>query len=289
MLGLVPETIAPEKWRRLWRRRLRRRPLLPFLLAAFLAVDAVLLTLPDKWRSDQIDLATISVLGAQLSLLAIWTTHSRRQWLPRLCITVGLILAVTTQVDRSDAGSYVRPVIFVIFAFSSTGLLCLRAVLGSRLAKSRLRWRHRKQLGIATILWMTLAVAMLIAALREAQWQVLLDPLTLILSLIEVAPVLVIVLFDKLTQRGWTRRVFLVGGPAFLLFIAVVIAMSSRRVPSIIPIQQPSDFFPYYALESLLLGTTLFLLSPQVAREPKPVVVEQEPIPPASRSIDISV
>lgn len=289
MLGLAPETMLPEKYRRLWRRRLRRRPLLPFLLAAMLAVDAVLLTLPDKWRSDQVDLATISVLGAQLSLLAIWTTHSIRQWLPRLCIAIGLILAVTAQVDRSDAGSYVRPVILGIFASSSTGLLCLRVALVSRLAKSRLRWRHRRQLGIATILWMTLAVAMLIAALREAQWQVLLDPLTLILSLIEVAPVLVIVLFDKLTQRGWTKGLFLVGGPAFLLFVAVVIAMSSRRVPSIIPIQQPSDFFPYYALESLLLGTTLFLLRPQVAREPKPAVVQREPIPSAPRSIDISV
>lgn len=289
MLGLAPETMLPEKYRRLWRRRLRRRPLLPFLLAATLAVDAVLLTLPDKWRSDHVDLATISVLGAQLSLLAIWTTHSLRQWLPRLCISIGLILAVTTQVDRSDAGSYVRPVILGIFATSSTGLLCLRAVLVSRLAKSRLRWRHRKQLGIATILWMTLAVAMLIAALREAQWQVLLDPLTLMLSLIEVAPVLVIVLLDKLTQRCWTKGLFLVGGPAFLLFIAVVIAMSSKRVPSIIPSQQPSDFFPYFALESLLLGTTLFLLRPQVAREPKPTVVQREPIPSAPRSIDISV
>lgn len=64
--------MLPQRYRRLWRRRLRRRPLLPFLLAATVAVDLVIASLWFAKAPDSVMLTALGVLDAHLLLAAIY-------------------------------------------------------------------------------------------------------------------------------------------------------------------------------------------------------------------------
>lgn len=265
--------MLPEKYRRLWRRRLRRRPLLPFLLAAFAAADVAVLRFAESSRSDFAELSLLAMLGAQLGLLAIWTTHSMRGWAPRAAISTGLLMMAVSWVEQPDEDQYIRAVIFPTFAVTALGVIISRWMASSHLRRNVIAARKRK-FGIATVLWVTLVVALLIAVLRNADWSVLANPLTLILAVVEAAPAIAIVAIDKWFPNGWKRFYGLLATPLVAAFATAAWAMTPRGGPAMIG--QPLDILPYYIVQASIIGLTLYLLTPRFRIDRSGLVINGE-------------
>lgn len=167
--------MLPEKHRRLWKRRLRRRPLLPFLLAATAAMDLAFL-----WLDNGNPFVTGAV-AAQIALLGIWVTWSRRWIMPRACVAFGAVLfglAVSGglalgQSEGSGEASELSlkavgtAVVFASLAATTFGAAFMQWLLG--------RFRHRGlvrrfRFGIGTLLGMISLVALFLATSRFNLW-----------------------------------------------------------------------------------------------------------------------
>ncbi|QDV76001.1 hypothetical protein K2D_42260 [Planctomycetes bacterium K2D] len=261
------------KWRRLWRRRLKRRPLLPFLLAAFVAADIAVLRFAESSRSDFAELSLLAMLGAQLGLLAIWTTHSMRGWAPRVAISTGLLMTAVSLVEQPDEDQYIRAVIFPTFAVTALGVIFSRWIASSHQRRKVIAVRKRK-FGIATVLWITLVVALLIAVLRNAGWSVLAYPLTLILAVVEAAPAVAMVAVDRWFPKGWKRFYGLLATPFVAVLATAAWAMTPRGGPAMIG--QPRDFLPYYIVQASIIGLSLYLLTPRFRIDRSGLVIDGE-------------
>ncbi len=263
--------LLPTKYRRLWRRRLRRRPLLPFLLAAFMAADFAVLRFAESSRSDVAALSLLAMVGAQLGLLAIWATHSPRGWAPRAAVSTALLLAAVSWVEQPDEDQYIRAVIFPTFAVTSLGVTISRWIASSHQGRRTIAQR-KPRFGIATVLWITLVVALLITVLRNAGWSVLSYPLTLLLAIAEAAPAIAIIAVDKSCPSGWKRFYGLLAIPSVAVVATVAWAMTARGGPTMIG--QPRDYLPYYAIQAAIIGVTLYLLTPRLANNRRDPVVQ---------------
>ncbi|MEQ8847142.1 hypothetical protein [Botrimarina sp.] len=97
--------MLPERYRRLWRRRVRRRPLVPLLIAATVAVNAVIAVTPlgdpeSSWRSF-----LIGVSIGQVGLLGAWIPSRRVGVLIRIAVSVPLgVIAIVLMLLPSDLG-----------------------------------------------------------------------------------------------------------------------------------------------------------------------------------------
>lgn len=167
--------MLPEKHRRLWKRRLRRRPLLPFLLAATAAMDLAFL-----WLDNSNPFVTGAV-AAQIALLGIWVTWSRRGIMPRACVAFGVVLfglaaSNSLALGRSEGPGEVNElslkavgtaVVFASLAATTFGAAVMRWLLG--------RFRHRGlvrrfRFGIGTLLGVISLVALFLATSRFNLW-----------------------------------------------------------------------------------------------------------------------
>ncbi|MEO1497619.1 MAG: hypothetical protein AAFV43_10755 [Planctomycetota bacterium] len=208
--------MLPERYRRLWKRRLRRRPLLPLLLAATLAVDAVL-ALTDISEN----LIAAGVLLAQMSLVAVWTVHTLRDAALRAAIGVLMILALI-QVFFGISGkedAVLGPVLLLVF-----GGKCLAAgivLLARRATRSAITSRPRWRFSIGSLLLTAVLIALVGTAAQRGEWGPVADPDVLELVFGETVVVFAITALYAFVPRrlsGW----WMVGLPiAGLLLIAV--------------------------------------------------------------------
>ncbi|TWT96827.1 hypothetical protein Pla108_26010 [Botrimarina colliarenosi] len=124
--------MLPESYRRLWRRRLRRRPLLPWLGLILVAFNGLFILVVRT--NDRLDFVRDSVFGigvAQLGLASRWITYSRRLTWARLAVVmlvIPLLLAIAFPMERSNRLSlWASAVISVFFVVAAT-LLLLRII-----------------------------------------------------------------------------------------------------------------------------------------------------------------
>lgn len=92
--------MLPERYRRLWCRRLRRRPLLPFLVAATVAVDVVIEGIWFRDVSDSVIAASYGLLDAQLMLVAIYLAAGTAPLIVRLTLAI-LAASLFGLIDRN--------------------------------------------------------------------------------------------------------------------------------------------------------------------------------------------
>lgn len=190
------------KHSRLWRRRLRRRPLLPFLLAATAAIDLVLaVTLPGAADSRLIASAGQGALIAQLALVAAWSAHATRHLPQRTLAAVAFswLLGWWFFATPPDNFGWFVLYYYGVFVGASLGAY---ALAGHKRTGNRPRG-----FGIAGLLaWTTLA-GILIAATRGASaaqvGAVLINPRVWIGVLLDAA-VHAIALTSA--ARGWSGR-----------------------------------------------------------------------------------
>lgn len=125
--------MLPEKYRRLWKRRLRRRPLLPFLLLATGCLDAVSVVLLASSRTTWAHWSESMALGflsSQLHLLAIWTAWYFRHWAIRALVTLAYCVVFAYLLDRSSRSSgNIYAHMLVTSIMCATGSLVISAVV----------------------------------------------------------------------------------------------------------------------------------------------------------------
>jgi hypothetical protein len=175
MLGLVPETIAPEKWRRLWRRRLRRRPLLPFMLAAFLAVDAAFCAVVfSEWQGDA-GYFLLGLVFGQVPLIGAWVASRRFGIALRMVwgvLLTAIIASPFVLASPDEVGLYI--------AFFSAYLALVTVVAGvlelRRSARQQgLKRRSRFQFTIGLLVGAMTAAPLTIIAVTNGEWWALYD------------------------------------------------------------------------------------------------------------------
>lgn len=213
--------MLPQRYRRLWQRRLRRRPLLPFLIAATVAVDLVIAT--EGFGPEAHGVFASGFLAAQVSLLAIWVTHSPRGLLTRAAIAllVSVLCGVGVTYSTSDPHYGVKEllVIFTGVCVLLVSTSCLTAgvvgVVSRRLTPKKLRAKQR--LTIAGILKLTFLSALLLATFREAEAAVFADPLVVGLIVAGTLPTLWVAGASAIWRPGLQRTLAAVVLPSALL------------------------------------------------------------------------
>jgi hypothetical protein len=145
----------------LWRRRLRRRPLLPFLLAATLAVDVVLAASLQA-SPNAAFIAGFGFLLGQIGLLAVWSLHTPRWIAQRLLLALGVTVIVGRWFLSTEAEDIPWYTTFVL------AIDCI-VLAGFHWIRQRRKLLHtkRRRFGIGGILAWTTIAAVAIAALRS--------------------------------------------------------------------------------------------------------------------------
>ncbi|MEM6328627.1 MAG: hypothetical protein AAF790_00105 [Planctomycetota bacterium] len=169
-----------QLWRRFLARRFRRRPLLPFLLAATLAVgSAVFGNKPDlaawsthgaAWPAFVFALLGF-VFGVQ-GLLAIWLLSARRGWLPRSVLAAGYLPLMGWYI--ADDRPLAQWITFcaALFCGQVLWVAATRVMTRNRRSRNALAppvFRFK----VATVLVLMIVLACILAAARGASWLLL--------------------------------------------------------------------------------------------------------------------
>ncbi|QDT70423.1 hypothetical protein MalM25_33710 [Planctomycetes bacterium MalM25] len=276
--------MLPTRYRRLWRRRLRRRPLLPFLLAATLAVDLAML-----FRSGVEDSHFFGgLLGGQIGLLAIWVTHQARGLPARLFTALALVLLslqFTMGYPVHPAYPQGTPEFFYNFdprPFYYSVILLMLAVdliTAGFVRGAVARWRRsdgiqaRVRTQISTLLWITLILATLLSFGGYGAWEQLSGPLAISLLpiLLNCLPLTVMLtLWLSVSSPSW-RVHWLLVVPCTCLLLARSLTGDSLAL--------------YCTTYATFLGVWLYLAGDRgPAPEPGPT---REPIEELPASIDL--
>lgn len=152
--------MLPQRYRRLWQRRLRRRPLLPFLLAATVAVDLVIASLWLADAPDSVVLTALGLLDAHLLLAAIYLAAGQGPLIVRFF--VALIASAAYGVIEGNPTS-------------ETGLLALSQLLIEAATCALVLWllpgkypRGRQRTRIIALLGWSAAAAVVSLWVRES-------------------------------------------------------------------------------------------------------------------------
>lgn len=250
--------LAP-RYRRLWKRRLRRRPLLPFLLAAAAAVDAALPYV--EFDSPLVS----SILAAQLGLLGVWITSARRGAVPRasvalLIVVAGLAISGNLAMGSSEnrqvgplSVDYVGITTAVILA--SFGAMTAGAGLAQwaarRFRDGRLPARRRR-FRIDALLWITSLTAMLIAFGLAADWAILTESIVLGVISTEAVGVMLLVFFATAFRPSVVKWLLLFWTPAIVAAVGWYVEAPHLLI--------------YAATHAAILSGTLLALEPNQRR-----------------------
>jgi hypothetical protein len=185
--------MLPEKYRRLWRRRLSRRPLLPFLLAAFASVDVAICFVNDTLRwNDALNFGVGLIVG-QVALVGAWIA-SRRVGIPirfvlGLMMTSVIVLPFTV-LDTSGIGTYIAFFLsYLVMTIAIAGVVELIA----NAKREGLRRRAEYRYTIGLLVGVMTATPLVIWAVQNGQWALMLDG-GVVASLLIEAVVLMVVL-----------------------------------------------------------------------------------------------
>lgn len=264
-----------QRYRRLIQRRLRRRPLLPFLLAATAAVGCVLPFAPrgvtspiDVWDS----LASYGALGFLIGLqglAAIWLVSALRSWVVRLAAAGAVIASFAWFVGRADRFEFASWASFFSVALAMQCVFVL-------LVKMALRWwrprrglsRRRLRFSMAGVLALMTAVAILAALGRQARGGVLEHPGPLLLLVAESTLPAILFLIVSLCRKTWL---------ALLVVTLFVIPPYTYWLVGVAPSDPVLITWGPYLLTQVTVTLT-WLLGLRVRRQPvdaRPLVEDQ--------------
>ncbi len=267
--------MLPAKYRRLWKRRLRRRPLLPFLLAA--AITCHLLVFLVDWEGESISApyAVIGLLFGLIHLLGVWVSSRRHgvfmrsTWaLLATCGTIGLLSWALP--DPPGAVLAIGVVVLVL----ATAVSALLQAIAFRYREGMAR-RYQLRYSIGLLLAATTATPFLLWGMRSGRWQVLLDASVFCLVLLELLP---LVLFLSLSLATQTPRL----STAALSLLVVILGFFSVVLPASLVVASPV----YYLGITVSIGGMLTALQVR-GRTPITKANQSSVVSESEESIDL--
>lgn len=226
-----PPQPRPSKWRRLWSRRLRRRPLLPFLFLAFAVVDVAVLAFDfDNAKGAVFTLILLGLVLGQVSLLGVWVVSRVRGLLARLLIAIPVAVLVTTPLAIALPDPHVVVMTFVVvFLLVSTAVAAAISTVRSRL-RSGLRTRPRVRYKVGLLLTAMTIVPFAIYAVQNGRWDVFGDSAVILSISCELAALAcmlilaaairsdgLLALAYSVTMLGLLAAQYAIGSPKFAL------------------------------------------------------------------------
>lgn len=263
--------MSSERHRRLWRRRWRRRPLLPFLLAATIAIDLVLATV----RTES-PYAT-GFVGAQISLLGVWVTWAPRRLVARACVALAAVLAGLAYSGGLATGAPpepievgptpviidLRPIVTTVVLASLVTAVVAAAVV-RLLARSMRRGVGgpiRPRIGLGLLISLTTLTAVAIGFGRQTDWDVLtLSMVGALITLEGMVVATVLALSLAIPNPVW--RLLVLGGVP----VTAIVAIAAADGPHLAT---------YFATHAAVLGG--WLLSIDARWRPSPNPADAEP------------
>ncbi len=268
----------PERYRRLWRRRLRRRPLLPFLLLISLSCGLTCsLAQPVNPYADNPWVLSLGAAIALFGLTGIWILNRCRGWIQRTLVSGLWLLGIVHLLGPIDGGMRVM------------GTMCFVIVLATALLGTLVRlpwcWINRglskvsRQLTIGYLLLLTTFVAVAIFGLQQLHREVLnaliVDPTVTGYLLAEVTAAPAFLLVSRMNRSTVTAACWMsVLAIAFLLLLNV--AFPKTQVPELF---KP----PHYYHVGLLLMTAVWVLG----MRPQPHSGSEEVSKPSANGADV--
>lgn len=130
--------MLPENYRRLWQRRFRRRPLLPFLLLATVAVNAVAIAtlFLEVGHQDLVEGIAAAWIAGQMQLVAVWTVWHQRGFIARALCTLIACPVLAKCFHWSSDNYFIDEYPIILFVFCC-GAIC------TAVATSILLWINR--------------------------------------------------------------------------------------------------------------------------------------------------
>lgn len=262
--------------RRLLRRRLYRRPLLPFLLLATLVVDIVLIAAPEARLDESLWGAfAIGSITGQIALLAVWVLSFRRMWRVRMCIALLSVVALAMLLRDTMWSEQGVMLAYVACAFGSCLLSC-GAVLGVRTwwrggASRRRKWRFN----VGSMITTTTLLALGVTIAMHIDWDVMTQSdVWVAVALESLSPAVVYAI--TLMTRSIRRAVY-----AILALVALGAAVAALQPGPDSPfISWVTVIWAYYLYGvGAFLTTSVWLLGLRVRRRDV-LGDEQEPVFP---------
>lgn len=170
-----------ESYRRLLTRRLHRRPLLPFLLAATLAVEVVLLVADLKFDrlEDDFSLTVFAIFGyrfGQLGLVSLWLVSSRRGWFGRLVVAAAVVAWIARSLESDDPfNSFADWATLLGATLLMQTIFCFLVVLREFWSRGDRLMRERRQFSVGGLLLAMTVSAAAAAASRGVVWRLFVD------------------------------------------------------------------------------------------------------------------
>lgn len=225
-----------ERWRRLWQRRLRRRPLLGFFLALFGLIDLVIFVASTGSRpAGPLSVFGVAVATSQATMLSLWIASSSRNAIGRYAAALALAGAVSSfSFIWLAAGDY--PPRFVTWnatALASSSLFLAVQVAG--FAAVRILWalQRRHQIGrrrwsfsLQNVLVLMTAAAALAGVTRQSDLRfegVVAGSIAAVALALYAGPVV------WASSRGHAERLLLVVGG---LPLVVLLGLAAAEVPA---------------------------------------------------------
>lgn len=181
--------MLPERYRRLWRRRLHRRPLLPFLLAATLAVDGLKAAVPLGSPNEGLSNFALGLTIGQIGLLALWVVSRRFGVANRLGMAVlGMMALIAIVLSPNDLDEFDAVVAFGALALVASLAVCagVKAV-AAVWKRSAIRRRRRTRFSMGFLVGAMLVLPPAVLITRMDAWDWMLDGDMLVSIVLETA------------------------------------------------------------------------------------------------------
>ena len=212
-----------ERQHRVFSRRWRRRPLLPFLIASTAAVDLAAAFTPEVQNSGDagalLGLCLLGLVVGQIGLLAIWVASYRSGIATRLCVALPM-LVVLALLLRRPLGLGVQVLgTYAGLSFATTLITCSLVYWVHGRTRKGIKKTRSPRFTIGWLIALTTATALVLVGARLLDWELLSESQVLVSVALESlvpAAVLAVVLFAGRVTTALYVLLTLVALGAFL-------------------------------------------------------------------------
>lgn len=220
--------MVSRRYRRLLQRRLRRRPLLPFLLAATVAVDVAVVASRQDFMGAQTywGLIVLGMVIGQVGLLGVWVASAWQGIVLRLGIAVlasqiiAIVLANPLHKFQLEGFPFASAFLLSLLAGTIVTMIALEFFVGC--FKQR-RPRFSIAYSVGTLLLLTTVVAIVASLSKQGDWSFFLNQ-TIVARLSIVAIVPAALWFACKQSRLWCTAISVVVTPVLASFLSCWLA-----------------------------------------------------------------
>ncbi len=245
--------MVSRRYRRLLQRRLRRRPLLPFLLAATVAIDVTVPFLDfQNLSSTNPQMLVWGLAIGQLYLFAVWLTSARSGILLRLALSSAGVTVVTCLLSLSSRTPWTGMLPFGFTFFAVSVISCSILFAFQNRFQQGIRRNRRAQFSVGWLLMLTTLVAFAVYGATRVDWAILQNKAVWQMSASEVLGASILLLISMLIRATPMASLAMFTAYA-MVCVALIVPFARDVMPWFVTIG-------YYTGFTIMIGAWLLAL-----------------------------